>query len=251
MKPDAFVHLPHLRGKLIAAEKSQLRLTPELLAAWDARALKLGRSANWRLADSEREQMRRAVLGDLASNPASDPAAARDLWVFGYGSLMWDPGFHFAEVRLARLEGYVRRFSYRTHLGRGSPECPGLMLTLEQAPGECTGLAFRIEATRAEAESTILWRREMLRGGYLPTLVSVSTPQGEVNALAFACNRAHPDYVGELPLAEAGGMIARGTGVLGTNRQYIEDLAAQLAHLRIEDEYLTQLLCEVRACAAC
>lgn len=242
---DAFVHLPHLRGKLVAAEESKLRLTPALMAAWDERARRLGRSADWRLPDSEREQMRRAVLGDLAA----DPSAARDLWIFGYGSLMWDPGFHFAEVRLARLDGYARRFSHRTHLGRGSPESPGLMLTLERAPGVCTGLAFRIEATRAEAESTILWRREMLRGGYVPTLVPVSTPQGEVSAMAFACNTAHPDYVGELPLAEAGNMIARGCGVLGTNRQYIEDLAEQLAHLGIEDAYLARLLGEVRTCA--
>jgi cation transport protein ChaC len=134
-------------------------------------------------------------------------------------------------------------------MGRGSSEAPGLMLTLERGDGACTGLAFRIEANRAEAESTILWRREMLRGGYVPTLVPVSTPQGAVSALVFACNHAHPDYVGELPLPEAGRMIARGCGVLGTNRQYIEDLALQLAHLGIEDAYLTELLTHVRECA--
>jgi len=246
LSSDAFTHLPGLRGKLVAPEESKLRLTPEVMVAWDARAMKLGRPADWRLADSERERLRRDCLGELDCAAS----AARDLWIFGYGSLMWDPGFHFAEVRLAQLQGYVRRFSFRTYLGRGSLEAPGLMLTLEKGAGACTGLAFRIEAAQAEAESTILWRREMLRGGYAPTLVPVSTPQGEVCALVFACNHEHPDYVGELPLAEAGRMIARGSGVLGTNRQYIEDLAMQLAHLGIEDAYLAELLVHVRECAA-
>ena len=122
MSPEAFAHLPHLREKMVAPGESRLRVTPEILALWDERARKVGRPADWRLPDSEREAARRAVLGQL------DPA--RDLWIYAYGSLMWDPGFHFAEVRLARLTGYARRFSYRTLIGRGSPEHPGLMLTL-------------------------------------------------------------------------------------------------------------------------
>jgi cation transport protein ChaC len=78
---------------------------------------------------------------------------------------MWDPGFHFAEVRLADIEGFQRRFTYKITIGRGTPEHPALMVALEQRPGRCRGLAFRIAADMVDAESEILWRREMLRGG--------------------------------------------------------------------------------------
>jgi len=246
LSPEAFAHLPHLREKMVAPGESRLRVTPEVLKSWDERARQIGRPADWRISDAEREQNRRAVLGQR--DPGSDPG--NDLWIYAYGSLMWDPGFHFAEVRLARLTGYARRFSYRTVIGRGSPEHPGLMLTLEETGGDCccTGLAFRIPAAQAEAESTILWRREMVRGGYRPIQVQVATPQGAVSAVVFACNHDHPDYVGELTLAQTAATIARGTGMNGSNRQYLEQLAEQLAHLGLEDQDMTRLLQEVRAC---
>src|SRR5262249_60117835 len=101
-------------------------------------------------------------------------------WVYGYGSLMWDPGFHFAEIRLAEVEGYQRRFTLKTEIARGSRARPALMLSLERQPGRCQGLAFRIAADMAEGESMILWRREMLAGGYCPAMVSMTTPQGPV-----------------------------------------------------------------------
>jgi cation transport protein ChaC len=163
---------------------------------------------------------------------------------------MWDPGFHFAEVRLAELPQHRRRFSCRTALGRGSPECPGLMLTLEPGPGDCSGLVFRIDAAQAGHESGMLWRREMIRGLYRPRLLPVRTPQGEVNALVFAANPAHEDHVGELPLDEAAAIIARAEGVLGSNRQYLEQLVWQLEHLGLDDGYLQQLLQRVRRLGA-
>jgi len=184
---DAFSHLPHLRDRVTPASKSELCVTPEVLAFWDQRAHKLGRSADWRLTDQELEASRLAVLGHLDG--------AEDLWVYSYGSLMWDPGFHFAEVRLAELAGHQRRFSYRTTIGRGTPERPALMLSLEPCAGSCRGLVFRIAGELAHAESAVVWRREMIRGGYRPTLLPVSTPQGDVTALAFASNPSHDDYV--------------------------------------------------------
>ena len=239
---DAFIHLPHLRDRLTPADQSDLRVTPEVLAFWDERAQELGRGPDWRLSDQELEATRLAMLGDL------DPA--EDLWIYSYGSLMWDPGFHFEEVRLAELPGYHRRFSYRTTIGRGTTERPALVLALEPGAGPCRGLVFRIAAARAQIESAVVWRREMIRGGYRPIFLSVATPQGEVTALAFASNPSHADHVGELPITETAAMIACATGILGTNRQYLTLVTTQLACLGIEDDYLRRLAQQVESIAA-
>ncbi len=241
MTADAFIHLPDLRDRVTQPGQSLLRLTPEMFAMWEVRARAAGLPASWRLPDEVIEQSRLALLGD---HPDGD-----DLWIYSYGSLMWDPGFHFAEVRLADVEGYQRRFTLRIDLGRGSREHPALMLSLEQQAGSCRGLAFRIAADAVHAESAILWRREMLRGGYCPALVPMTTPQGPITALAFVSNTAHPSYVGELPLHETAATIATGKGVLGTNRDYLVQLAAQLQALGIDDPYVAQLHAEIVAVA--
>ncbi len=163
---------------------------------------------------------------------------------------MWDPGFHFAEVRLADIEGFQRRFTYKITIGRGTPEHPALMVALEQRPGRCRGLAFRIAADMVDAESEILWRREMLRGGYNPAMLPVTTPQGAITALVFTSKHSHPDYVGERPLPESAALIVRACGPLGSNRDYLEQLADHLTILEIEDEYIEQLLKQVKAASA-
>lgn len=236
---DPFCHLPHLRGRLTPADVSALRVTPEVLARFDAGALAMGHNVNWRMPDAQREATRRMLLGQ--------PGACGELWVFGYGSLMWDPGFHFAEVRMAELDGFQRRFSYSISMGRGTLAQPALMLALERAAGCCRGLAFRIRSAHAECESEILWRREMLRGGYTPELHTLRTPQGQVQALVFAANPAHPEYVGELPMHEAAALIARARGPLGSNRAYLEQLSQQLKLLGIDDPYVDALLAQVQS----
>ena len=123
MNADAFIHLPELRTRVTHPEKSRLRLTPEMFAMWEQRVREAGWPADWRLSDEVIEASRLAVLGDHK--------AGSDLWVYSYGSLMWDPGFHFAEVRLADVEGYQRRFTLKINLGRGSRDYPALMLSLE------------------------------------------------------------------------------------------------------------------------
>ena len=239
MTADAFIHLPELRSRVTHPEKSRLRLTPEMFAMWEQRVRAAGWPAGWRLSDEVIESSRLAVLGD---HKAGD-----DLWIYSYGSLMWDPGFHFAEVRLADVEGYQRRFTLKINLGRGSHDYPALMLSLEPQEGCCRGLAFRIAADFVHAETTILWRREMLRGGYAPAMVPMATPQGPIDALAFVSNSSHPSYVGELPLGETARLIASGKGILGTNREYLVQLATQLDALGIEDPYVAQLHAEIGA----
>jgi glutathione-specific gamma-glutamylcyclotransferase len=238
---DAFMHLPHLRGRLIPADKSAMRITRKALGIYDELACKAGYPLNWRHSDQKIEATWRAFFSDW-ENPS-------DLWVFAYGSLMWDPGFRFAEVRLASVEGYQRRFTLKTEIARGSPGRPALMLALERQPGRCRGLVFRIAADVAEAESEILWRREMIAGGYCPTIVSMTTPQGSIRGLAFTSNTSHPRYAAELPLRETAAIIATGTGAIGTNRAYLEETAAQLEALEIADPYVEQLLKEVSSFA--
>ena len=140
MTADAFIHLPELRTRVTHPEKSRLRLTPEMFAMWEQRVRAAGWPEDWRLSDEVIEASRLAVLGGHKEGC--------DLWIYSYGSLMWDPGFHFAEVRLADVEGYQRRFTLKINLGRGSQDFPALMLSLEQEEGCCRGLAFRIAALR-------------------------------------------------------------------------------------------------------
>jgi glutathione-specific gamma-glutamylcyclotransferase len=121
---DAFIYLPHLRGRLTPADKSAVRITREALGVYDERARKAGYPMNWRHSDQKIEESWRTFFSDW-EKPS-------DLWVFAYGSLMWDPGFHFAEVRLADVEGYQRRFTLKTEIARGSPGRPALMLALER-----------------------------------------------------------------------------------------------------------------------
>jgi cation transport protein ChaC len=238
---DAFVHLPDLRDRVTQPAQSRLRLTPEMFAMWESRARAAGLPASWRLSDEAIEASRLALLGNHKGG--------EDLWIYSYGSLMWDPGFHFAEVRLADVEGYQRRFTLRIDLGRGSRDYPALLLSLEKQQGCCRGRAFRIAAADVHAESAILWRREMLRGGYCPAMVPMTTPQGPITALAFVSNTAHPGYVGELPFAETAAMIASGRGILGTNREYLVQLATQLHALDIHDPYVAQLHASLNASA--
>lgn len=237
MSPHAFTHLPHLRGKVTAPCESALRATPEVLAAWDQLARSQGRQDNWRLSDQALHDSMQSFLASID--------IGQDMWVFSYGSLMWNPGFHFAEVRLARLADYQRCFSFKADIGRGTVDCPALMLSIENQPGCCTGLAFRIAANQLQEELAMLWRREMIQGSYLPTMLPMSTPQGQITALAFVSNPLSMNYVGPQPLDETALAITKASGFIGSNRQYLEQLAAQLAHLDIEDDYVQQLLVRV------
>lgn len=239
---DPFRHLPQLRDRLTPAEASGLRFTPERLALWDEQAQRLGEPANWRCSVEELEASRLALLAQIDTSDG--------LWIYSYGSLMSDPGFHFAEVRLAELAGHQRRFSYMTRLARGSPENPGLMLSLDECKGACHGLAFRIAAELVHTESAMVWGREMIRGGYCARLLPVGTPQGPITALVFCSNPLHPEHVDGLSLEETAAIIASGSGVLGTNREYLERVAAQLAGLGITDVYIEQLVQQVRSIPA-
>lgn len=156
--------------------------------------------------DEERHASIAAMLGGWNT-------PAEDVWVFGYGSLMWNPAFLYAEQRLGTLLGWHRRFCLWTPLGRGSPEQPGLVLGLDNG-GSCRGVVFRIPAVQAWEELDIVWRREMVSDGYVPRWTTVRTDQGPVRAITFTINHKGSRYAGKLSLDDAAAIIARARGAL-------------------------------------
>jgi cation transport protein ChaC len=149
-----------------------------------------------------------------------DPAA--DVWVFGYGSLMWNPAFAYAERQTGVIRGYHRRFCLWLEMGRGSPGNPGLMLGLDRG-GVCRGVAFRIPAAQARAELLLIWRREMFGTAYLARWVQVRMVGATVPAITFVVNRAHPRYAGKISDAEAAKHIATAAGSLGSCVSYLDN----------------------------
>lgn len=182
----------------------------------------------------------RSLADVLAEHPAE-----RDLWIFAYGSLMWNPGIEVAEQRTARLRGFQRSFCLRDPAGRGSRDRPGLMLAIE--PGtECRGIGFRIEARQLRSELCTLWTREMVGRGYVAQWVQLESEPGPMRAIAFVANRAGERYAGGLSADATAAILARARGLLGSGRDYLDSTAAQLAALGIRDETIDALCERVR-----
>jgi cation transport protein ChaC len=169
---------------------------------------------------------------------AHDPAA--DVWVFGYGSLMWNPAFTYAERTVGVVHGYHRRFCLWLEMGRGSPDNPGLMLALDRG-GVCRGVAFRIPAAQARSELLLVWRREMFGTAYIARWVQVRMAGATVPAITFVVNRDHPRYAGKVSDAEAAKHIATARGVLGTCESYLDNTMAHLRGLGIRDAGLERI----------
>ena len=163
-----------------------------------------------------------------------------DVWVFGYGSLIWNPVFHYVEKRAGIVHGYHRRFCMWTNLGRGSDEAPGLMLGLDRG-GSCRGMAFRIAAEVADEELDLIWNREMMSDTYRPTWMTVRTETGPVRAISFVMRRDHRRYIGPMGDDEAAASIAKASGFLGPCREYRFNTVDHLEELGIPDKGLTRL----------
>ena len=179
--------------------------------------------------------------------PAGRPEG--DIWLFGYGSLIWNPAFHFAERRIGTVRGLHRRFCLWSTMGRGTPERPGLMLALDRG-GSCRGVAFRIDAGQAGEELRIVWRREMVSHAYIPRWVTVETQEGPVRAITFTINRQHERYIRRMDDREAASIIAAASGRIGRCAEYLENTVQHLHELKIADRYMERLLHLTRqACA--
>ena len=165
---------------------------------------------------------------------------AQDLWIFGYGSLIWNPLFKFVERRRVSVHGFHRSFCLRSRLGRGSVENPGLMLGLDFG-GSCRGVAFRIAAAQVQHELTLVWRREMILGSYAPRWVAARAGNQAVRAIAFIVNHAHPHYAGKLPLDTVIKTLATAHGKFGSGADYLYQTVDCLANHGIHDSYLFKL----------
>jgi cation transport protein ChaC len=232
---DPFVHHPELRDKVRDPLTCWARkFKPSDL---DERLAELGAPPDWRYTDERRETMRREAF---------EGRAADDLWVFAYGSLMWDPGIHFAEVRKARLDGFRRHFCLKDVYGaRGTPQTPGLLAALDTGDG-CEGLAYRIRKEDVEAEAEVLWRREMPLPGYVAAFLDVETAYGRINALTFIADHAAEKIIPDIARSEQVQYISTAGGFAGSNLEYLENLVTQLTALGIEDADLASLLQDVR-----
>lgn len=169
-------------------------------------------------------------------------------WVFGYGSLIWHPGFDFDDKRLAVLHGWRRAFCMASIMYRGTPEAPGLVLALDRdEDGHCLGVAYHVPPASAEAALGYLRERELVSYAYDEAEVTIDVNGEAVRALAFVSNRTHPQYRGGMSLDEQADVIARARGPRGPNADYLLNTVESLEALGLHDPDLVQLAGLVRA----
>ncbi|PWC22394.1 gamma-glutamylcyclotransferase [Brenneria roseae subsp. roseae] len=188
------------------------------------------------------QQRADSLAKTLARRPDDSP-----VWVFGYGSLMWNPVFDPEEACLATLHGWHRAFCLRLTAGRGTVSQPGRMLALKPG-GQTTGLAFRLPETSLREDLELLWKREMLTGCYRPLWCELHQQNSDtVTALVFVSEPAHPLIEQDTCIQKIAPLIARASGPLGTNAQYLFALEQVLNNHGMADEGLSELAQRVRA----
>lgn len=161
--------------------------------------------------------------------------------MFGYGSLMWRPGFPFLERRHAHLHGYHRALCVYSHVHRGTPERPGLVLGLDRG-GRCHGVAFRVAPEEAAETVQYLREREQVTAVYVERRLPVRLAGGEtVAALAYVVDRGHPQYAGRLPQEDSLRLVRQGVGVSGANPDYVRSTHRHLLEMGVTDPVLAQL----------
>lgn len=164
-----------------------------------------------------------------------------DFWVFGYGSLIWRPGFAHVETRRARLYGYRRSLCVYSYVHRGTPERPGLVLGLDRG-GSCVGLAFRVPGNLRDEVIAYLRERELVTRVYLERTLAVRLQGGgTVEAVAYVVDRNHRQYAGALDEAEAAGTVSGAHGQSGPNETYVTNTVEHLRALGIRDHWLEEV----------
>ena len=189
------------------------------------------------------EEKQQSLLETRAGRPSDEP-----MWVFGFGSLMWNPCFDYEIKTAAVLKGYDRKFHIWTTRARGTPDNPGLGLCLEDCAGACRGVAFRLVEGDVEAAWERLWEREMGSGIYRPVWVSLeSEDHDRIVALTFVVNREHPHYAGPMPSERMADIMAGAKGSYGLCRDYLAGTIEEMRKLDVSDSDLEELLSRVDA----
>ena len=170
----------------------------------------------------------------------ASPHRRGDVWLFAYGSLVWNPVLDFDDRVVATVHGYHRSFCLWSRINRGTPERPGLVLGLDRG-GRCPGVAYRIPERLAEGELRLLWRREMLLGSYSPRWVHTTRAGEPFRALAFVVNRQASGYAGRLPPERIVETLRHGNGKLGNGIDYLRQTVDGLAAAGIRDPHLLRL----------
>lgn len=173
------------------------------------------------------------------------------MWVFGYGSLLWNPGFKVAESVVATLPGYARSFCMRSIHHRGSVERPGLVLALDEQPDHaCTGLGLRVAEGHEAATLDYLRERELISSAYVERNLDIDLTDGRrVTAVVYVIDETHEQYCGGLPLEEQAQIIASAVGGRGPNTEYLYNTASHLAQIDLHDTELEWLHDRVKTLA--
>ena len=170
-----------------------------------------------------------------------------DLWVFGYGSLMWRPGFAYSSRCKATLRGWRRSLCVYSHVYRGTPARPGLVIGLDRG-GACLGVAFRVEAALREQTIRYLREREQVTAVYVERMAPVTLEFGErVNALTYVADRLHPQYAGRLDREEMLELVRAGAGASGDNAAYVTETHDHLLAMGVRDPELEWLAAKLRS----
>lgn len=177
----------------------------------------------------------------LLERARAEWGGGRDLWVFGYASLIWRPEFESAEHRPAVVRGWHRTLRMRSRINRGTPEQPGLVFALVSG-GMCRGMVFRIAQHRADEELGRLWQREMPSGVYDPRWLPCQTPAGTVHALAFTLSRRSPSFTGRLDDAQVLHILRHARGRYGTTLDYLMQTAQALRDCAVRDREIERLV---------
>ena len=189
------------------------------------------------------------LTGEALERSLEDMLAAHakgEIWIFGYGSLMWNPEFDFDVHRVATIYGYHREFCLWSRINRGTVDQPGLVLTLERG-GSCRGIAYRLRPDSSRAQLSNLWRREMSMGSYIPRWLDCHAGADRFEALGFVVNRRCTGYTGKLPLDTMVQAIATARGKYGSSAEYLFRTEHTLAMHGIRDPRVRHLADRVRA----
>lgn len=177
----------------------------------------------------------------MITNTHRIPEPPKDAyWVFGYGSLMWAPGFEYSNRRPARLYGYRRALCVSSCVYRGTKDFPGLVFGLD-AGGSCVGRVFRVDKPERLRVYDYLMKREMIRGVYRPLWLPVDTPGGRVTALCFVVDRNHEQYTPDLTECQVIDRIRRARGERGSNVEYVINTCGHLEELGIRSKELARI----------